>query len=122
MEVQVGLYARKILPKIFGGVMSKGRRRGKALENYVAEAFCGFKQGLYGGEDVALRRFSVECKERENGLKTLEKWMQQAEENAKGKIAMVYFHRNNDRHERDLIIFRADARVQSMIQSIEEGK
>ena len=115
------LYAIKILLKILERfVAKKGRRRGKALESYVAENYCGFKQGLYGGEDVALRRFSVECKERQTPLKTIEKWMQQAELNGKGKIPMVYFHVNNQRHEKDFIIFRADARVQSMIRRIED--
>ena len=100
--------------------MSKNRRRGKSLENYVAENFCGYRQGLYGGEDVALKRFSVECKERQTPLKTIENWMQQAENNCRGKIPVVYFHVNNQRHEKDLIILRADAKVQSLIQTLED--
>ena len=99
--------------------MSKGRRRGKSLENYVASAFCGYKQGLYGGEDVALRRFSIECKERETPLKTIDKWMAQARDNCKGKVPMVYFHVNNQRHENDYVIFRAED-IQPIIQRIED--
>ena len=100
--------------------MSKNRRRGKALEGYVADAFCGYKQGLYGGEDVALRRFSVECKERQIPLKTLEKWMEQARDNCKGKVPCVYFHVNNQRHGDDLVIFRAED-IQPIMQKIEDG-
>ena len=99
--------------------MSKGRRRGKSLENYVADAFCGYKQGLYGGEDVALKRFSIECKEKQTPLKTLEKWMKQACDNCKGKVPCVYFHVNNKRHGDDLVIFRAED-IQPIIQRIED--
>ena len=85
----------------------------------MADTFCGYRQGLYGNEDVALNRFSIECKSRQTPLKTLEKWMQQAEENGGSKIPMLVFHVLNQNHEKDFVIFRADARVISMIQHIE---
>lgn len=99
--------------------MGKGKRRGKSLENYVADLFMGYKQGLYGGEDVALQRFSIECKERQTPFKTLDKWMEQARDNCKGKVPMVYFHVNNQRHENDYVIFRAED-IQPIIQRIED--
>ena len=99
--------------------MSKGRRRGKELERHVARYFCGRRTGILGGDDVELKRFSIECKEREKPLRTLEGWMAQAVANCCGKVPMVFFHVCNRLHKNDLVIFRAED-IQPIIQRIED--
>ena len=87
--------------------MSKGRRRGKELERYVAKLFNGRRLGLYGTVDVEAGNFAIECKERQTPLVTLKKWMDQATFHACGKIPVVYFHVNNESHNDDLVILFA---------------
>ena len=99
--------------------MSKNRRRGKNLERYVAREFEGRRTAILGGEDVELKRFSVECKSREKPLRTIDKWMAQAVANCHGKVPMLYFHVCNMLHKDDLVIFRAED-IQPIIQRIED--
>jgi len=101
--------------------MSNNRRRGKNLERYVAREFGGRRTAILGGEDVELKRFSVECKERETPMKTLDKWMAQVAANSRGKVPMVYFHVCNRLHKDDYVIFRAED-IQPIIQRIEDER
>jgi hypothetical protein len=103
--------------------MSKlGRNRSKNLERWVAKEFGGRRIGILGKEDVELRQFSFECKEREKGFpRFLKDSMEQANANAPiEKIPAVYLHENNRPHDEDLLIFYAED-IKAIIQAVEEG-
>ena len=72
----------------------------------MAGALGGRRLGLLGMEDVSAGGLSIECKERERPIKTLDTWMEQAVGNAGDKIPAVVLHINGRRHESDYLILR----------------
>ena len=87
--------------------MSKQRRRGNALERYIAKRLGGQRVGHYGGEDVAHEWLSIECKERQS----IPQWLTQAVAQAlayagRGKLAIAVLHGLNRPHDEDLVVMR----------------
>ena len=86
--------------------MSKQRRRGNALERYIAKRLGGQRVGHYGGEDVKHDWLSIECKERPLPL-WLGYAMQQAQRHATAdKLPIVVLHELNRAHDGDLVVMR----------------
>jgi len=86
--------------------MSKQRRRGNALERYIAKRLGGRRMGHYGGEDVKHDWLSIECKERPLPL-----WLRYAADQARrhateDKLPIVVLHELNRSHDEDLVVMR----------------
>lgn len=82
----------------------RNRNRGKAHEKRTANELGLTRTGIYGKDDCTSDAFSIECKARASFVGT--KWLQQAEQNAKGKISFVVIHINNTHSKNDMILMR----------------
>lgn len=85
---------------------SRNRNRGKALERFVAADLGGRRTAILGQEDVMVHGMAIECKERQRLPAFITKCMAQAEENARGDVAVVILHELNQGHERDIVMLR----------------
>ena len=83
----------------------RNRGRGKSYEKRLSERFKGYRQGLYGGEDVATEIFSIEAKTRKKFVG--QQFMDQAVANCtKGKVPLVVVHVVGQRMPNDLVMMR----------------
>lgn len=81
------------------------KRRGRKYEARIQKRFGGYKQGLYGGEDVATEIFSIEAKTRKKFVG--QQFMDQAVSNCtKGKVPLVVVHVVGQRMPNDLVMMR----------------
>lgn len=81
----------------------------KENELWFAKLISGSRAGAVGkeGPDVLHPTLAPECKERKGGIKTLEKWFQQAETNAPpGKTPIVHLHTLGAGHHSDIVCMR----------------
>jgi hypothetical protein len=88
--------------------MSKQKEKGYRFEKAIESYLCGERKGTLGKEDVAHPVFSIECKVKNNIPKGVSKDYGQALNNApKGKIPMVVWHEDHQRHDNDIVFLRA---------------
>lgn len=80
------------------------KARGSRLQRKVAEFTGGRNVGILGEEDVTAGPFAIECKERERIA--VFKFMDQAENNRRGLVPIVWMHINGKSHDSDLIMVR----------------
>ncbi|MDM7320241.1 MAG: hypothetical protein P3W91_000765 [Fervidobacterium sp.] len=80
------------------------RQRGKRAERRVAELVGGRRVGVLGGEDIMHDAFSIEVKSRKKFV--AQRWMEQAEKNAQGKMAVVVVHIHKEKYEDAFVIVR----------------
>ena len=86
-------------------IANRNRKRGKSYEKKLSERFKGYRQGLYGGEDVATEIFSIEAKTRKRFAG--QQFMEQAIVNCpKDKVPLVVVHIVSQRTANDLVMMR----------------
>ena len=86
-------------------IAARNKGRGRSYEKRVQERFGGYKQGLYGGEDVATEIFSIEAKTRKKFVG--QGFMEQAVANCpKDKVPLVIIHVVSQRMFNDLVMMR----------------
>lgn len=83
----------------------RNRERGREYEKRLTDRFKGYRQGLYGGEDVATEIFSIEAKTRKKFVG--KQFMEQAVANcSKDKTPLVVVHVVGQRMANDLVMLR----------------
>lgn len=82
----------------------RNRQRAKEVERAVAKKIGGRRVGILGQEDISHEKFSIEVKSRKAFV--AEKWFQQAERNAKGKVPLLIVHITGKRHDNDYVIIK----------------
>ena len=88
-------------------VAKNNRIRGRAFEKHIAKRFKGRAMGLFGGEDVEMNCYSVECKTRKKELPEVKDWFIQAMKNCpEGKVPIIVFHQTHSNHDDDIVIFK----------------
>ena len=86
-------------------IANRNRKRGKSYEKKLSERFKGYRQGIYGGEDVATEIFSIEAKTRKKFAG--QQFMEQAIANCPNdKVPLVVVHIISQRTANDLVMMR----------------
>lgn len=85
-------------------MQNRNRERSKRVERAIAKKVGGRRVGILGQEDISHEKFSIEVKLRKAFV--AEKWMRQAERNAKGKVPLVIVHVTGKRHDNDYVIIK----------------
>lgn len=82
----------------------RNRQRAKEVERAVAKKIGGRRVGILGQEDISHEKFSIEVKSRKAFV--AEKWFQQAEKNARGKMPLLIVHVTGRRHNNDYVVIK----------------
>jgi len=85
---------------------NSNRKRGKANESALAKRVGGKRMGILGHDDVQTGTFSIEAKSRVSFC--AQKWMEQSQRNAKGKIPLVVVHVLGKHRNNDLVLIRLE--------------